>query len=67
MNTIEIEKIKNIIRHTKQFFDDEIAISDISIKGDSDYVTQVDYNVQNYLKCEFNKIYPDFVFSKKFL
>ena len=50
MNTIEIEKIKNIIRNTKQFFDDEIAISDISIKGDSDYVTQVDYNVQNYLK-----------------
>ena len=67
MNTIEIEKIKNIIRNTKQFFDDEIAISDISIKGDSDYVTQVDYNVQNYLKFEFNKIYPEFVFSKKFL
>ena len=67
MNTIEIEKIKNIIRNTKQFFDDEIAISDISIKGDSDYVTLVEYNVQNYLECEFNKIYPDFVFSKKFL
>ena len=67
MNTLEIEKIKNIIRNTKQFFDDEIANSDISIKADSDYVTQVDYNVQNYLKFEFNKIYPDFVFSKKFL
>ena len=47
---IDMEKLIQLVMETQSFFTNEEAASPVTVKGVSDYVTQVDYQVQEFLK-----------------
>ncbi|MBP3489274.1 MAG: inositol monophosphatase [Roseburia sp.] len=59
---VETEKLIEIIKSTKPFFENRAAAGDIKVKGRADYATQVDESVQRYLLDEFAKLYPEIGF-----
>lgn len=61
-DSINIQELIDIIKGTKQFFENREAASNVSVKGVADYVTKVDFSVQTYLKEKFKEIYPDISF-----
>lgn len=61
MNT-DTAKIKELIRKVKPLFLDHEGASHIRVKGVSDFVTQIDLQVQEYMKEELRKLYPQIQF-----
>ncbi len=59
---IDIERIIEIIKNAKEFFENKNAIESVKVKGVADYATLVDYSVQKYLQEEFEKLYPEIGF-----
>ena len=59
---IDIEKLIAIVKNTDTIIFNPKYRNQVSIKGPSDYVTQVDKMVQDYLYQEFRQLYPDFDF-----
>lgn len=59
---VETEKIIEVVKRTKPFFQDREAAGNIRVKGLADYATQVDDGVQKFLAQELKKMYPDIGF-----
>ena len=59
---IDMEKLIQLVMETQSFFTNEEAASQVTVKGVSDYVTQVDYQVQEFLKERLREEWPDFQF-----
>ena len=59
---IDMEKLIQLVMETQSFFTNEEAASQVTMKGVSDYVTQVDYQVQEFLKERLREEWPDFQF-----
>ena len=52
---IDIAKIKEIVLGAGKLFLDVSAAHDITVKGDADFVTAVDYASEKYVKAELEK------------
>lgn len=62
IDKIDIAKVVNLVKETDRIvFDDEAAAS-VTVKGAADYVTKVDMGVQEFLKKELARLYPDIGF-----
>ncbi len=55
----DIELIKKIVLEAGMLFLDENAANSITEKGAADYVTEVDFASQNFIKRELEKHYPE--------
>ncbi|MDY3251351.1 MAG: inositol monophosphatase family protein [Candidatus Choladocola sp.] len=59
---LDFDMIKEIVKNAAKSFGDRSAADHITVKGLSDYVTEVDTNVQNTLYRELSRLYPDIQF-----
>ena len=55
---VDVKVIEEIVLGSKGFFDDQRLVSDVRTKGTADYVTQVDIQVQRWLKEKLEERYP---------
>lgn len=55
---IDMNKLVALVKGTKGLLTDKQAVSQVTIKGVSDYVTQVDFRVQEYLREQLHKEWP---------
>jgi len=56
---MDYKKIIEIVVNTREIFRDLRSGMSVESKGASDYVTAVDYAVQEYIKKELSALYPD--------
>lgn len=61
-NMIAIQDILALVRQTKNFVENRERASHIKVKGPADYVTQVDTDIQNFLKKELGRLAPEIQF-----
>lgn len=59
---MELQDIIALMKQTKTFVENREIAGHVKIKGPADYVTQVDTDIQNFLKCELGKLAPDIQF-----
>lgn len=59
---MEIQDIIALMKQTKTFVENREMAGHVKVKGPADYVTQVDTDIQNFLKCELGKLAPDIQF-----
>lgn len=59
---LEIEKLKELIKRIKPFFVSHNEAFDIQVKGVADFVTQVDFQVQEMMKNGLKELYPKIQF-----
>lgn len=59
---INMEELIQIVKQTKPHFEDAGAAGQVTVKGISDYVTQVDFHVQEQLGQALADRYPDIQF-----
>ncbi len=59
---MELTEIKNIILEAGQFLKNREAATHITVKGASDYVTEVDKAVQNFIQKALQEKYPEIQF-----
>lgn len=62
LNTIDFEKIIEIVKEAAQLFGNDDAAAHIKEKGQADFVTEVDMAVQTLLCSQLQKLYPDIQF-----
>lgn len=55
---IDRKDIEELVLYTRRFFNDQRLASDVRSKGPADYVTQVDIQVQKWLKEKLEEKYP---------
>ncbi|MBQ7032817.1 MAG: inositol monophosphatase [Clostridia bacterium] len=55
-------KVANLIQETKNIIFDARKKASVEVKGYGNYVTQVDYAVQNFLKENLRRLYPEIQF-----
>lgn len=55
----DTEKLLELIRSTKMLMDKAITANDITVKGDKDFVTATDLQVQAYLKSRLTSLMPE--------
>lgn len=53
------EKIIDLVHSTRSIIFDREMAHDITVKGAADYVTKVDFAVQEYMRTELKKLTPD--------
>ena len=61
-STIDVEKVIALVKQTDEIIFDEKLVSDVQVKGRADYVTQVDFRVQEFIQCALKEMYPDIYF-----
>lgn len=59
---VDILKVQEVVREAAKLFSNREASGQIKQKGDFDYVTAVDEAVQEYMKMELGKLYPEIQF-----
>ena len=59
---VDIHKVQEVVREAAKIFSDLEATGQIKKKGDFDYVTAVDEAVQEFMKQELGKLYPEIQF-----
>lgn len=59
---VDILKVQQVVREAAKLFSDREATSQIKQKGAFDYVTAVDEAVQDFIKTELGKLYPEIQF-----
>lgn len=59
---VDFEAVTELVLKTKPLFSDEEKKADILVKGRADFVTQVDFAVQNYIQKNLVEMYPDIQF-----
>lgn len=59
---INIGKLEEILRQAGDLFQDRNAAGQIKTKGTADYVTEVDYAVQQYIRGRLELLYPHIQF-----
>ena len=57
-----LKEIIELVKSAKSIIENEKLKADIKVKGPADYVTRVDLEVQEYLKNELAKRFPDTLF-----
>lgn len=57
-----MDKIINLVRSVREIIFDKELLHAVTVKGPADYVTAVDLKVQNYIRDELKKLYPDMLF-----
>ncbi len=60
--SIDFDEIITIVKETARLFCDDEAAAHITVKGRSDYVTEVDMTVQRVLYEKLAALYPDIQF-----
>lgn len=55
----EQKKVIDLVCQTKTLIDQELEHAKITVKGAADYVTNVDFAVQNFLKRELEELFPE--------
>lgn len=60
-----MEKLLELIRETKKIAADTDSAHDVTVKGLADFVTKVDMGVQEFLKPELARLYPDIQFMSE--
>ncbi len=61
-DTLAIQDILALVKRTKTFVENREMANHIKVKGPADYVTQVDTDIQNFLKKELEKFTPGIQF-----
>lgn len=59
---MELQEMIELVKQTKVFVENRERAGHIKTKGRSDYVTQVDTDIQSFLACELGKRFPDIQF-----
>lgn len=59
---INLHTVIELVKNTRQYFEDREMASHIEEKGVADFVTETDMNVQTYLCSSLQKLYPDIQF-----
>lgn len=59
---IDFEAVEGLVLRTKDLFANEDKKKEVTLKGRADFVTQVDFAVQNFLQSELEKLYPEIGF-----
>ena len=54
----EQEKVLTLVKQTKELIFSEMKSEEITVKGAADYVTNVDFAVQDFLKTELGRLFP---------
>lgn len=62
LHTIDFEKIIAIVKEAGKLYANDSAVSHITVKGLSDYLTEVDTGVQKFLSKELTSLYPEIQF-----
>lgn len=62
LNSIDFDAVIKIVKDAARLFADDTAAAHISVKGLSDYVTEVDTRVQGMLCTALTSLYPDIQF-----
>lgn len=57
--SIDTEKVLSLLRRCKPIVLDKLSAHQVTEKGLSDYVTAVDFHVQDFLDHELHALYPD--------
>lgn len=57
-----MDKITELVKSCKAIILNDTLTDDITCKGLADYVTKVDVSVQEYMKKELHRLYPDALF-----
>lgn len=55
----EQKQVLDLVRRTKELIFRELEAARVTVKGAADYVTNVDFAVQNFLKAELEKRFPE--------
>ena len=53
------KQVIEIVKSTRKFVLDKRLVDSVSMKGEADFVTQVDMSISEYVKTELVKLYPD--------
>lgn len=56
---MDTQKVIELVKRTKDIILDKKKAAEIEVKGYGDFVTQVDFAVQNFLFGELSSLYPD--------
>lgn len=59
---MDITTLISLIKQTKTLLEDSDRIAQVTVKGKSDYVTEADFAVQEFLKKELKQRYPSIQF-----
>ena len=59
---VNIEKLEALLRQAGELFQDREAAGCVKIKGEADYVTEVDYRVQQFIRGRLEADYPQVQF-----
>ena len=59
---MDLQRIIYLVKETKEIITNREMAAHVKEKGVADYVTQVDVAVQNFLKEELYKLYPEIQF-----
>ena len=59
---IDTQKVIEIVKKVKPLFSDREGSSNIKVKGVADFVTQIDFKVQEQVKQALYELYPDIQF-----
>lgn len=59
---VDIRAVKNIVIEAAKIFSSKDAVNKITQKGNSDYVTEVDFLVQQYIENQLAQLYPEIQF-----
>ncbi|MDC7287004.1 inositol monophosphatase [Blautia schinkii] len=55
----EVEKVLDLVKQTRKLIYREMETAKVTVKGAADYVTNVDFAVQEFLKTELGKLFPE--------
>lgn len=53
------KQVIEIVKSTRRFVLDKRLVDSVSMKGEADFVTQVDMSISEYVKTELAKLHPD--------
>lgn len=59
---LKIEKVMDLVRQAKKFVENRDMAGSVTTKGPADYVTQVDMNIQQFLREKLGELRPDILF-----
>ena len=57
--SVDTQKIIEIVKQVKPLFLDREGSSQIKVKGVADFVTQIDFKVQEQVKTALYELYPE--------
>ncbi len=62
---MDYNKIITLVTSTKEIATNLTLKSNVSVKGNCDFVTEIDYKISDYLKKNLKELYPDIAFMSE--